>query len=482
MHLGAVQRVLGLMLTLFGLTLAIPMLVYWYYGDGALMPFVYGFAIIVGIGVIAWATAWHGKRDLQLRDGFLIVALIWVLCGVLGALPFWFAASPDMSFTDAVFETVSGLTTTGATVLVTVEKLPHSILYYRQQLHWFGGMGIIVLALAVLPILGVGGMQLYRAETPGPVKDKLTPRVTETAKALWLIYLGITFACAMSYWLAGMSLFDAIGNSFATVATGGFSMHDASFAYYHSNTLELIGAFFMFVSGANFALHFGTLRSGSIKTYFRDPEFRFYLGITMLLVGVMTADLYLRGVYPTMFKSFVESAFQYTSMMTTTGFLSADFTVWPGFIPMMLILVGFMGACVGSTTGGLKVLRIHLMTKQALREIQRLLHPSAEIPVKSGGSAVSNRVIQGVLGFVATYFALFAIMMMILLATGLTPVEAFTGLATCMNNVGPALGSVAFNFHGVGIIAKWTLIVAMLLGRLEIYPLLVLFTPVFWRR
>ncbi|HET6725321.1 MAG TPA: TrkH family potassium uptake protein [Gammaproteobacteria bacterium] len=482
MHLGAVQRVLGLMLTLFGITLAIPILVAWCYGDGALMPFVYGSAIVVGVGLIGWATAPHHHPDLRLRDGFLIVALIWTLCSLLGALPFWFAIRPDMNFTDAVFETVSGLTTTGATSLIGLDKLPHAILYYRSQLHWFGGMGIIILGLAVLPMLGVGGMQLYRAETPGPVKDKLTPRVTETAKALWLIYLGITVACALSYWLAGMPLFDAICNSFGTVATGGFSMHDASFAFYHSNGLELIGAFFMFMSGANFALHYGVFRSGSIKTWLRDPEFRFYLGITVLLVAVMTADLYFRGVYPTVFKSFVESSFQYTSMMTTTGFLSADFTVWPGFIPMMLIFIGFMGACVGSTAGGLKVVRIHLMAKQALREVQRLVHPTAEIPVKSGKSVVSNRVLQGVLGFVATYFALFAIMMMILLATGMKPLEAFSGLATCMNNVGPGLGSVAFTFAGVHGVAKWTLTIAMLLGRLEIYPLLILFTPAFWRR
>ncbi|HET8551312.1 MAG TPA: TrkH family potassium uptake protein [Gammaproteobacteria bacterium] len=482
MHLGAVQRVLGLMLTLFGLTLAVPMLVFWIYDDGALMPFVYGFAIIVGVGLVAWITAPHRHRDLRLRDGFLIVAAIWVLCSLLGALPFWFAVHPQMSYTDAVFETVSGLTTTGATTLTGLDSLPHSILYYRQQLHWFGGMGIIVLALAVLPILGVGGMQLYRAETPGPVKDKLTPRVQETAKALWLIYLGITFTCALSYWLGGMPLFDAIGNSFATVATGGFSMHDASFAYYNSNALELIASFFMFISGANFALHFTALRTGSIKTYFRDPEFRFYLGIAILLIAAMTGDLYFRHVYPTAFKSFVESIFQYTSMMTTTGFLSADFSQWPGFIPMMLIFIGFMGACVGSTTGGLKVLRIHLMTKQALRETRRLLHPSAEIPVKSGRSPVPNRILQAVLGFVATYFALFAIMMMILLATGMQPLEAFSGLATCMNNVGPGLGSVTFGFESVSNVAKWTLIAAMLLGRLEIYPLLILFTPAFWKR
>jgi trk system potassium uptake protein TrkH len=482
MHPRAVQRVLGMMLTLFGLTLAVPMLVYWFYGDGALMAFVYSCAVITGIGLIAWLTALKAHEDLQLRDGFLVVAGIWVLCGVLGALPLFFAMHPDISFTDAVFESVSGLTTTGATVFTHIDKLPHSILWYRQQLHWFGGMGIIVLALAILPILGVGGMQLFRAETPGPTKDKLKPRMIRTARALWRVYLGITIACALAYWAAGMSVFDAIGNSFATVATGGFSMHGASFAWYHSNVLELIAAFFMFISGANFALHYKVIRDRAPVTWFRDPEFRFYLGITALLVAAMTGDLYFRGVYPTASKAFVESVFEYTSMMTTTGFSSTNFTLWPGFIPMMLIFIGFMGACVGSTTGGLKVIRVHLMAKQALREVKRLLHPSAELPVKSGKSAVSNRILQGVLGFVATYFALFAIMMMILLATGMQPVEAFSGLATCMNNVGPGLGALASNFAGVNVVAKWTLIVAMLLGRLEIYPLLVLFAPAFWKR
>lgn len=482
MHLAVVQRVVGLILALFGLTLVVPIVVAWYYGDGALMPFVYGFAITVGAGLLALAPVYRQRKDLQLRDGFLIVALAWVLCSAFGALPFWLAVDPRMSYTASLFEAASGLTTTGASVIAGLDRLPHSILYYRQQLHWFGGMGIIVLALAILPMLGVGGMQLYRAETPGPVKDKLTPRVTQTAKALWMIYLGISVTCALAYWLAGMPLFDAIGNSFATVATGGFSMHDASFAYYHSNLLELIASFFMFMSGANFALHFGALRSGSIRAYLRDAEFRFYLGITCALVAIITVDLYFRGVYSTVFKSFVEAAFQYTSMMTTTGFLSADFSTWPGFVPMMLILIGFMGACVGSTTGGLKVVRIYLMFKQSMREILRLLHPSAEIPVKSGDTPVSNRVLQGVLGFVALYFALFAIMLMLLLATGLDPLSAFSGLATCMNNVGPGLGTVTANFQNVTAPAKWILTAAMLLGRLEIYPLLVLFTPAFWRR
>jgi trk system potassium uptake protein TrkH len=422
------------------------------------------------------------QRDLSLRDGFMIVALAWVLCSAFGALPFVFAVHPQMSFSEGMFEAASGLTTTGATVITGLDRLPHSILYYRQQLHWFGGMGIIVLALAVLPMLGVGGMQLYRAETPGPVKDKLTPRVTETAKALWLIYLGITFTCALSYWLAGMPLFDAIGNSFATVATGGFSMHDASFAYYHSNTLELLASFFMFISGANFALHFSVLRSGSIKAYFRDSEFRFYLIITLVLIAVMTAYLRYEGTFHNTFKAFVESAFQYTSMMTTTGFLSSNFWEWPGFVPLMLILIGFMGACVGSTTGGIKVMRVVLMAKQSLREIMLLLHPSAEIAVKSGGRPVSNRILQGVLGFVALYFALFAVMLMLLLMTGLDPLSAFSGLATCMNNVGPGLGSVTTGFGKVSNPALWILTAAMLLGRLEIYPLLVLFTPTFWRR
>lgn len=482
MQYGAVQRVVGLILTLFGLTMLGPMLVYWIYQDGGLMPFIYGFIVIVGTGLCAWLLAPRGHKDLRLREGFLIVAATWVSCCLLGALPLWFSSAVNTSYTNAVFEAVSGLTTTGATALTGLDSLPHSILFYRDQLHWFGGMGIIVLALAVLPLLGVGGMQLFRAETPGPEKDKITPRVAETAKALWLIYLGLTFCCALSYWLAGMPLFDAIGNSFATVATGGFSMHDASFAYYNSNALELIATFFMFISGANFALHFSALRSGSIKPYFRNPEFRFYLSISALLVAIMTIDLTRRGIYPSLFDAFTKSAFQYTSMMTTTGFTSANFGAWPGFIPIMLILIGFMGACVGSTTGGLKVLRIHLMAKQALREIYRLVHPSAEVPVKSGKTVVPNRILQAVFGFIATYMALFAVMYMVLLATGMEPIEAFSGLATCMNNVGPGLGSIASSFKNVNDVATWVLSVAMLLGRLEIYPLLILFTTAFWRR
>ncbi len=482
MSFGIIQRILGVLLMFFSITLLPPMGVSLFYHDGSLAPFIDAFAVIFAAGFIAWLPARRHHRDLRVRDGFLVVSLTWVLIGLFGALPLWFAHNPQMSFTDAAFESVSGLTTTGSTVIIGLDSLPRSILYYRQQIQWFGGMGIIVLALAILPMLGVGGMQLYRAETPGPVKDKITPRVTETAKALWLVYFGITFACAMSFWAAGMPLFDAIGNSFAAVATGGYSMHDASFAYYHSPLIELIAAFFMFISGVNFSVHFLAFRSGSARTYFRDPEFRTYASVFVAMITLITFYLYAQGTYPTLWQSFVKTTFQVASMSTSTGFTSAGFDQWPGFVPVLLILIGFMGACAGSTTGGMKVIRFHLIFKQGFREVMRLIHPNAQIPVKMGKAAVSDRVVEAVWGFFAVYVGTFSFLFLLLLAAGMDQVSAFSGLATCMNGVGPGLGKVAANFKDISDAAKWVLMAGMLLGRLEIFTILVLFTPAFWRR
>ena len=480
---SAVQRVLGLLLTMFSATMLIPIAVSLFFADGTWTAFAGSFLIILGSGLLIWWPVRAERRELRLRDGFVVVALFWVVLGVFGAAPFLLAEFPRMGFTDAVFESMSGLTTTGATVLSGLDALPKSILYYRQQLQWFGGLGIIVLAVAVLPILGVGGMQLYRAETPGPVKDaKLTPRITQTAKALWYVYLGITVVCGLAYWAAGMSLFDAICHAFSTVAIGGFSTHDASIGYFDSALIDMIAVVFMFIAGVNFSLHFLAWRHRSLGRYLLDPEFRAYVRFLGSLTLAVLLYLYWAGPYATLSETVSKGLFQVVSIATTTGFTTAPFAAWPGALPVILILASFIGGCAGSTAGGMKVIRWLLMYRQGLREVQRLVHPSAEIPVKLGSKAVHHRVVDAVWGFFAVYVVVFGALLVIQLASGLDPVSAFAAVAATLNNLGPGLGEVASGFAGVGVVGKWSAVCAMLLGRLEIFTLLVLITPTFWRQ
>ncbi len=477
-----VQRVLGILLTVFSLTLLPPLLVGLWYQDGAVLPFAVSFAVTLLIGVICWLPVRRLRQDLRLRDGFVVVALFWSVLGLFGALPFMLSDAPFMSITDAVFESMSGLTTTGATVITHLDTLPHAILYYRQQLQWLGGMGIIVLAVAILPMLGIGGMQLYRAETPGPVKDnKLTPRITETAKALWYIYLGLTAACAVSYWAAGMNLFDAVGHSFSTVAIGGFSTHDASMGYFDNPLVIVIAIVFMVISGVNFALHFVALRKLNPLIYWADSEFRAYLALLGGVALITVAYLHFTHTLEAQ-DALLHGIFQVVSIATTTGFTTAEYFAWPGFLPVLLLFTSFVGACANSTGGGMKVIRFLLLYKQGKREITRLIHPNAQLLVKVGGKPLPERVINAVWGFFALYVATFTVMMLILMATGLDQVTAFSAVAACINNLGPGLGEVAINFAQVNAPSKWVLCVAMLLGRLEIFTLLVLVTPTFWRR
>ncbi len=483
MNLPVVQRILGLLLTMFSVTMLPPILVALLFRDGTWAAFGLAFLVVLGLGVVIWWPVRKIQRDLRLRDGFLVVALFWVVLGTVGATPLLLASNLQLSVTDAVFESISGLTTTGATVLTGLDELPRSILYYRQQLQWFGGMGIIVLAVAVLPMLGVGGMQLYRAETPGPVKDsKLTPRITETAKALWYVYLSITVACGLAYWAAGMTVFDAICHSFSTVAIGGFSTHDASIGYFNNTTIEMIAVVFMFIAGINFALHFLSFRNRSLGNYLQEPEFRAYVAILCGLTVIVLLYLFATGHYDTLHETFTRGLFQVVSIGTTTGFTTDRFATWPGALPVILILSSFVGGCAGSTAGGMKVIRWLLMYKQGVREVQRLIHPSAEIPVKLGSRAVHYRVVDSVWGFFAVYVVVFGAIMIVLLSTGLDQVSAFAAVSATLNNLGPGLGEVATGFGSVSDVGKWLSICAMLLGRLEIFTLLVLVTPAFWQR
>ena len=480
-QLRVVQRVVGALLTLFSVSMLTPVFVGLLYRDGALVPFVNAFVATVCTGLALYLPVRGEDGQLRLRDGFVVVVLLWAVLGIFGGLPLWLYAPLELTPAAAIFESMSGLTTTGATLIIGLDALPHSILFYRQQMQWLGGMGIIVLAIAVLPMLGIGGQQLFRAETPGISKDKLTPRIAQTAKALWYIYLGLTVACAMAYAVAGMSVFDAITHAFSTVAIGGFSTHDNSIGFFDSSLIEMIATLFMFISGANFALHFAAVRGLDARPYARDEEFRTYAGILIALTVVTAGFLFLTGTSGAK-DSIVNGLFHVVSIGTTTGFTSEAYFEWPTFLPVLLLFASFIGGCTGSTGGGMKVLRVLLLFKQGQRELRRLLHPNAKIMVKIGGKAMSNPMIDVVWGFFAAYVSLLTIMLLLLMAAGLDQESAFSAVVACLNNLGPGLGIVAANYSSLGSFELSVLSVAMLFGRLEIFTLLVLFTPSFWRR
>jgi trk system potassium uptake protein TrkH len=482
MHPAMIQRILGLILTLFSLTLLPPMLVSVAYDDGQWQAFALALALLLAAGLSLWLPARRSERDLGLRDGFLVVALFWIVLGVAGALPLLIGSLPRLGFTDAVFESVSGITTTSASVLSGLDTLPRSVLWYRQQLQWLGGLGVIVLAVALFPVLGIGGMQLYKAEAPGPVKDeRLTPRLTQTARALGGIYGLLTVACAAAYGLAGMDSFDALAHAFSTVSTGGFSPYDAGLAHFQSYAVDMVAVVFMFLGAVNFALHFLVWRHKDPWTYFTDPQFRAFLYLTLALIALVTGYLLASGTYAAPGTAFRYAALEVVSMLSTTGFAATNFAAWPGMLPALLLLLTFIGGCAGSTAGGIKVIRWQLVLKQAQRELTRLVHPRAALPVKFAAAVVPGRVLAAVTGFFAIYLVLFGLMMLLVMAAGLDQVSAWSAVAACINNAGAGLGAVATNFQHIPEGAKWVCIVAMLVGRLEVFTLVVLFTPAFWR-
>ena len=483
MHVAIIFRILGVLLMLFSLTHLIPLAVSMLFQDGAHSSFIYAFLFTFAAGLTIWVPVYKAQAELRTRDGFLITALFWLVLGVFGAVPFLFDASLDLTAVDAVFESLSGLTTTGATVLTGLDQLPQSILFYRQQLQWLGGIGIIVIAVAILPMLGIGGMQLYRAETPGPVKDsKMTPRITETAKWLFIIYSALTMICAFSYWLAGMSVFDAICHSFSTLAIGGFSTHDASMGYFDSPLIYAVASFFMFVAGINFALHFMTWQKGIMWQYLRDSEAKFYAAFILTMIIIVLIAGWFYGLDQQLNYFWAEGVFQVVSMATTTGFTTTDFASWPSFMPILLVLLSLVGGCAGSTGGGIKVIRVLLIVKQWLRELRHLIHPNAVIPLKLSKRKVPAPVLSAVWSFFAIYIVVFFALFMLLMMTGLDFLTAYSASLAMLNNLGPGLGTVASHYGDVSTAAKWVMCLAMLLGRLEIFTLLVLFTPAFWRR
>ncbi len=479
MKLGGSFRIVGLLSIGFSLTMLPPVAVSLWYQDGQAVIFLESFAIALICGLVVWLATWDQDTALRRKDGFVVVTLFWFALSLLSALPFLFG--PHLTFVDAVFEAVSGFTTTGATVITKIEALPRSVLYYRQQLQWLGGMGLVVLAVAILPLLGIGGMRIYQAEVPGPMKsEKLTPRLAQSARALWTIYALLTAACALAYWLAGMTPFDAIGHAFATISTGGFSTHDASFAYFHSDVIEMIAGVFMLTGGINFSIHFVALEQKSVVPYLKDVEVRTFLLIVAASVVMVVAMLRLVGEYPSVPQAAVSAWFEVISIITSTGFGADDFTQWPLFVPVFLMFISFIGGCGGSTAGGMKVMRILLLVKQGLREVAGLIHPSSVKPVKIGGRVLPERTVEAVWGFFAMYVIVFVILTLGMMATGLDQVSAFAAIATSINNLGPGLGEVAYNFAGVAPEGKLIAAFAMLMGRLEIFTILVLFTPSFW--
>jgi trk system potassium uptake protein TrkH len=376
---------------------------------------------------------------------------------------------------------MSGLTTTGATVIANLEDIPRSILYYRQQLQWLGGMGIIVLAVAILPLLGVGGMELYHAESSGISKERLTPKLRQTALMLWKIYIGFTIICAVGYYFAGMSIFDAIGHSFSTVAIGGFSTHNGSIGYFDSYQIEIVAMVFMLLAGVNFSLHFVTWNSLSIKHYWEDSEFKAYTAVIAAVIVIVVALLIVNNEYDSAIESIRHGAFQAISIVTTTGYASQDFSGWIPVIPILLIFMSFIGACVGSTGGGIKVVRVLVMFRLGIREIKKYIHPNAQVNVKLNHANLTERTLTSVLGFFSLYVISFMIILLLLMLTGMDQVSAFSATAASMNNLGPGLGSVAENYSSLSDVAKWILSISMLIGRLEVLTLIALFHKSFWR-
>ncbi len=480
----AVLNVLGSMLMLFSVTYLLPIVTSLIYADGLFVDFVYAALGCLASGAALVAITRRHKRELRSRDGFLLVTLGWALMSAIATVPLLIAL-PGLTFTDAFFETMSGLSTTGATVLTGLDTMAPSLNLWRHALNWYGGMGIIVLVVAILPMLGVGGMQLYKAETPGPVKDeKLTPRITQTARALWVVYFLITVACILSLKVAGMNWFDAVCHAFATLALGGFSTYDASVGHFDSPAIEFVLIVFMLISAMNFARHFIAWQQKSLRTYATDIEAKAMLSIIGIsTVGVATY-IWAHDVYPSFWTALRHTAFNLVSIATDCGFVSQDYAAWPMFAPMVILMLSCYCANTGSTGGGIKMFRTLVLFRQAQRELFLLVHPAAVTPVKIGGQVVANKIVFAVLAFVVLYFGTVVTLTFMLLASGLDFISSFSAIIACINNAGPGLGVVgpASNFQGLTDFQTWVCSLAMLLGRLEIFSMLVLFTPTFWRK
>lgn len=479
----SVTQVLGRLLLVFSLTYLMPIACALIYRDGTLATFLDSMLACIAVGLVLILATRRHRAELKARDGFILVTLAWTLTAAIATVPL--ILHQDMSFTDSFFETMSGLTTTGATVMTGLDTTEPSINLWRHELQWLGGMGIIVLAVAILPLLGVGGMQLLRAEVPGPIKDtKLTARIGDTAAILWTVYLGITIACILALKLAGMGWFDAICHAFAALSLGGFSTRDASIGAYDSVAIEVVLSVFMVIAALNFASHFTAWRERSLRPYWRDAEARGVLGLLALSVLACTAYLWGMGTYESFWTALRHLSFNLISIATDCGFVSTDYALWPIFVPFFMLFLSCLTASSGSTGGGIKMIRTLVLARQSTRELSRLIHPTLAAPVTVGGLEIPNSVVFAILGFTFLYFLSVVGMTFLLILGGMDFISAFTAVIACINNAGPGLGQVgpATNYQSLTDYETWVCSVTMLLGRLEVFSLVVLFTPQFWRK
>jgi trk system potassium uptake protein TrkH len=477
-----ILNIIGILTFFFGLTMVLPLLVGLHYRDPSVIPLAKSMGITVAAGLIVYIIFKSGKAEIiSQREGMAIVAVGWTAVGLFGALPFYFGNGIH-SFVDAVFESVSGFTTTGASILTNIEAVSRGLLFWRSFIQWLGGMGIIVLSVAILPFLGVGGMQLYKAEVPSPVPDKLKPRIRDTAMILWKVYALISLAQTILLMLGGMSWYDALCHTFTTMPTGGFSTKNASIAQFDSVYLDCVFIFFMLMAGINFSLHYQMLR-GKPLVFWQDSECRFFLGTVLLLIIVVSINVY-GAVYETIGNALRYGAFQVVSIITTTGYATADYERWPAMSQLILLLCMFFGASAGSTGGGMKCLRVMLCFKYCYRELFNLIHPHAVTQIKIGGKTVSDDVMRSVVGFLALYMGLFAISAVVLAGMGVDFTTSFAAVAASIGNIGPGFGMVgpAENYAQIPFLGKWLLIWCMLLGRLEIFTVIILVVPEFWRK
>lgn len=480
LNTGSVFHVLGFLILLIGLMQLIPLLVSFIYMDGSSTGIILSISVSIFFGFLILKST-KVQKELSIRDGFLVVGLGWLFMALFGALPYFFSGSIP-TFTNAFFESMSGFTTTGATILTDIEIMPKGLLFWRAFTHWIGGMGIIVLSLAIMPILGIGGMELFKAEAPGPTADKLTPRIKNTAKILWLVYVGITFVEVIFLLFGGMDLFDATCHSFATMATGGFSTKNASIKAFDSTYIDMVITFFMFLAGVNFALHYRFL-IGKFNSYFKDFEFRIYLFIALGSTFVLTFSNYFAGVFSSVFESLRYGVFQAVAIGTTTGFGTADYETWTSLSQIFIFLLMFIGGSAGSTGGGMKVIRLIVVIKHGIIELKKMLHPQAVIPLKLGKRVIPKEVAFSIIGFFLLYVSLFVIISVFMTILGLDFLTAIGASASCIGNIGPGLGNVGptDNYSFIPAIGKWVLSFTMMIGRLEIYTILVILTGGFWR-
>ena len=478
MNPKSILNLFSVLVLFFSFSYIFPIVVSIIFNDGALHIFVKTLIAISLIGIIGLAATRNINNELSQKDGFVIIVMFWVVLSIAGSIPFYLSG---MSIIDSFFESMSGITTTGATVISNIDTLPESVLFYRQMLQWMGGMGLIVLAIAVMPLLGIGGGQIYKTEIPGAMgEQRLTPRIKETAQALWSIYLGLTILCALLYYLGGMSAFDAISHAMSTVAIGGFSTHDESIGYFNSSTIEIICIIFMLLSAFSFTLHYFAIYKRKPLKYFYDPEFRFFFSILLL---VLAASLFINSFtdYENS-PNFKEIVFHSVSMITTTGFSTSDTSDWPLSVSFLLLVGAFVGACSGSVGGGVKSWRVMIMLNHAYSNIMKMIHPNSVISLKIGSRSVDDEVATSVWGFFSIYVISFMILLLAVLTSGLDLESAFSAVGACLNNLGPGLGAVSENYSNISSFTKSILAFAMLLGRLEIFTLLVILTPMFWAK